>query len=175
MPPVIPMLALATGLVAADAAAGRIDLAMTGFSGDGGRARVVLVEGAEGYAGIRPATRTASVPIRGGVARWSAAVPPGTYAIIAHHDRNANDALDRPVFELPLEPYGFSNGAWTSLGLPGFDAVAFAVGEGTVSQRIPMRANAFVTLAQVGAAAAAVLAVLFALVAIRRRHAAHHA
>ena len=163
------------GLTSTDAAAGQIDLVMTGFGSDEGLARIVLMEGVEGYASVKPVTATASVPISEGRARWTADVPAGTYAIIAHHDRNANDELDRPVFELPLEPYGYSNGAWTSVGLPIFEEVAFEVGDGVAPQRIPMRLNAIVTLAQIVVAGGAALAALIALVAIRRRRAVHHA
>lgn len=166
---------LAAGLASTDAAAGEIDLTMTGFASDEGMARIVLMEGIEGYTSVKPVTLTASVPIEDGAARWTADVPPGTYAIIAHHDRDANDELDRPFFQLPLEPYGYSNGAWTSMGLPAFDEVAFEVGEGVAPQRIPMRMNAFVTLAEIVAAGSAALAALFAFVAIRRRRAVHHA
>lgn len=171
----IRTLMLAVGLASTDAAAGEIDLTMTGFASDEGMARIVLMEDIEGYTSAKPVTLTASVPIEDGTAHWSADVPPGTYAIIAHHDRDANDELDRPVFQLPLEPYGYSNGAWTSVGLPTFEEVAFEVGGGVAPQRIPMRLNAFVTLAQIMAAGAVALAALFALVAIRRRRAAHHA
>lgn len=166
---------LATSLLSTDAAAGEIDLTMTGFANDEGMARIVLMEGIEGYTSAKPVTRTASVPIENGTARWTTEVPPGTYAIIAHHDRDANDELDRPVLQLPLEPYGYSNGAWTSVGLPAFDEVAFEVGDGVSPQRIPMRLNAFVTLTQIVATGAVALAALFTLVAIRRRRAVHHA
>lgn len=166
---------LATSLVSTDAAAEQIDLTMTGFASDKGQARIVLMEGSAGYTSARPVSLTASVPITEGRAHWSANVTPGTYAIIAHHDRNANGELDRPVFELPLEPYGYSNGAWTSLGLPAFEEVAFEVSDGTSLQSIHMRTNAFVSIAQIVAAGAAALTVLFGLLAIRRRLAAHHA
>ena len=165
----IRILMLASSLAATDAAAGEIDLTMTGFANDDGMARIVLMEGIEGYASVRPVTLTASVPIEDGTARWTADIPPGTYAIIAHHDRDANGELDRPVFQLPLEPYGYSNGAWTSVGLPAFDEVAFEVGDGVSPQRIPMRRNAFVTLTQIVAAGAVALVGLFAFVTIRRR------
>ncbi len=168
-------LMLAAGLASTEAAAGEIDLTMTGFASDRGMARVVLMEGIEGYTSAKPVTLTASVPIENGTARWTADVPPGTYAIIAHHDRDANDDLDRPVFQLPLEPYGYSNGAWTSMGLPAFNDVAFEVGAGVAPQRIHMRMNAFVMLAQLIAAGASALAALFAFVTFRRRRAVHHA
>ena len=166
---IIKIALLATGLASTDAAAGQIDLTLTGFSNDQGMARIVLMEGIEGYTSERPVTLTASVPVNDGIATWSGEVPTGTYAIIAHHDRNANDELDRPVFQLPLEPYGYSNGAWTSLGLPAFEDIAFEVGDGIAPQRIPMRTNAFVTLTQIAAAGAVALAALFALITIRRR------
>ncbi len=165
----IRILMLAAGFATTDAAAGQVDLTMTGFATDNGQARIVLMEGVEGYTSARPVTLTASVPIKAGQARWTGTVAPGTYAIIAHHDRNANDDLDRPVFQLPLEPYGYSNGAWTSMGLPAFDEVAFEVGDGVAPQRIPMRKNAFVTVTQVITVGAAALATLFVFVAIRRR------
>ena len=163
---------LVASLAGTDAAAGQIDLTMTGFSSDKGMARIVLMQGIEEYTSVRPATMTASVPIEDGIAHWSQDVPPGTYAIIAHHDRDANDELNRPVFQLPLEPYGYSNGAWTSIGLPTFDDLAFEVGDDVAPQRIPMRLNAFVTLAQIVAAGGAALAALFAFIAIRGRRAA---
>jgi uncharacterized protein (DUF2141 family) len=171
----IRTLMLAAGLASAEAAAGEIDLTMTGFASDEGMARTVLMEGIEGYTSTRPVTLTSSVPIENGIARWTADVPPGTYAIIAHHDRDANDELDRPFLQLPLEPYGYSNGAWTSIGLPAFDEVAFEVGDGIAPQRIPMRLNIFVTLAQIAAASAFALAALFAFVTLRRRRAVRHA
>jgi len=171
----IRTLMLASSLASTQAAAGEIDLTMTGFSNDEGMARIVLMEGVEGYTSVRPVTLTASVPIENGTASWSADVQPGTYAIIAHHDSDGNDELNRPFFQLPLEPYGYSNGAWTSVGLPAFDEVAFEVGESVTRQRIPMRTNAFVTLAQIVAAGAAALAGLFVLTAIRRRRAVNHA
>ena len=167
----IRTLVLAGGLASTDAAAGQIDLTMTGFVSDQGQARIVLMQGIEGYASERPVTLTASVPIRNGQAHWVGTVAAGTYAIIAHHDRNANDDLDRPVFQLPLEPYGYSNGAWTSMGLPAFDEVAFEVGAGVAPQRIPMRTNVFVTFTQVVTIGTVALAALFSFVTIRRRRA----
>ena len=167
----LTLLTLAAGLETMEARAGQIDLTMTGFVDRTGTARIVLMEGIEGYTSARPVTLTDSVPIQDGIARWSAEVPPGTYVLIAHHDRDANDELNRPIFELPLEPYGYSNGAWTSLGLPDFEEVAFEVADGVAKQRIHMRMNAFVMLAQIVAAGGAAFAVLFAGVAMRRRRA----
>ncbi|MDJ0994003.1 MAG: DUF2141 domain-containing protein [Dinoroseobacter sp.] len=165
----VRILMLSANLVCTAVAAGEIDLTMTGFGSDEGMARVVLMRGNDSYTGDEPVTLTSSVPIHDGTAYWSAEVPPGAYAIIAHHDRNTNNALDRPILQLPLEPYGYSNGAWTSIGLPGFDDVAFTVGEGIAPQRITMRMNSFVTLIRTAAAGVFALVILVAVIAIHRR------
>jgi uncharacterized protein (DUF2141 family) len=147
---VIKIALVISGFVTTDAAAGQIDITMAGFSSDQGMARIVLVEGIEEYTGE---------------------VPDGTYAIIAHHDRNANNELDRPVFELPLEPYGYSNGAWTSLGLPPFEDVAFEVGDGIARQLIPMRTNGFISFVRIIVASVFATGTLIAFVALLRRRA----
>ena len=164
---------LAFTVLSSTATAARIELTMTGFSSNDGMARIVLMEGIAGYTGEQPVALTDSVPIEAGVAHWGADVPAGTYAIIAHHDRNANDALDRPVFQLPLESYGYSNAAWTSLGLPDFVDVAFDVGDTPAQQHIPMRTNAFVTLVEVTTMTTLALAMLYAFITVRRRAAVH--
>jgi uncharacterized protein (DUF2141 family) len=130
-------------------AAGEVSLTVTGFSEDTGMARIVLMAGEAGYHGEMPVARIASVPIENGRAIWDADdIPPGRYAIIAHHDRDNDDALNRPVLGLPQEPYGYTNGAWTSFGLPDWEAVAFEVGDVPVRQGIHLRMNAFAAASQ---------------------------
>ena len=155
------------------ATAGQIDLQITGFANDAGAARILLFKGEAGYHGEIDADRIASVSIRDGKANWRAdAVPDGTYAIIAHHDTNANGDLDRPHFSLPLEPYGYSNGAWTSLGLPNWEMVAFNVGPAPVQQAIHLRMNAFAALAQMALIGVPSLLVIFGGLALVHRRGA---
>lgn len=142
--------------------AGQLEVTATGFPSDRGAARFVLMRGGAEYAGTRPVFRVHSVPIAGGSASWRVDLAPGTYAVIAHHDANANDALDRPILGIPVEPYGFSGGAWTSLGLPGFDEVSFDVGPAGARQSIQMRTNLLISTAQVSAVALAGLGLLAA-------------
>jgi uncharacterized protein (DUF2141 family) len=52
---------------------------------------------------------------------------PGTYAIEAYQDVNANDRMDKSWIGLPLEPYGFSRDARPVLSKPGFGQVRFSV------------------------------------------------
>lgn len=52
---------------------------------------------------------------------------PGTYAVAAFHDENANNEFDKGLFGIPLEGYAFSNDAPVFLSAPAFAAAAVAV------------------------------------------------
>lgn len=54
-------------------------------------------------------------------------LPLGEYAIKVFHDENKNGKLDRLVFGIPAEAYGFSNDARASMGPPDYDAAAFKI------------------------------------------------
>ncbi len=55
-------------------------------------------------------------------------LPPGTYAVGAYHDENANDHLDTNVIGLPVEGYALSNGVRAVFSKPNFYEAAFTVG-----------------------------------------------
>jgi uncharacterized protein (DUF2141 family) len=50
---------------------------------------------------------------------------PGRYAMAYFHDENGNKRMDKGMFGLPLEGYGFSNDARGFMGPPSFEAAAF--------------------------------------------------
>ncbi len=52
-------------------------------------------------------------------------VPPGRYLVVVSHDANSNHAMDKGLFGIPKEAYGFSRGARGTFGLPSFDRGAF--------------------------------------------------
>lgn len=66
-----------------------------------------------GPAPIDKATRTA-------VAEWH--LPPGTYGVAAIHDENSNHKLDRNIFGIPKEGFGFANNPRVGLSAPPFSA-----------------------------------------------------
>ena len=87
--------------------------------------------------------RTQSAPSSGGSVRVSFAnVPPGRYAVAVYQDVDGTGALRRGKLGIPLEPFGFSNGAGLTRR-PSFEAAAFDVGAGGkrvgVSLRRPRR------------------------------------
>ena len=124
------------------AANSALTINISGFENDDGLARIVLFDSTASYQGNVPPFLIVSVPIRQSQATWSSTeIPPGIFAAIVHHDQNANDALDRPYFGLPLEPYGYSNDVFKSFGIPDFEAVRFTVADGSNQQNINVQYN----------------------------------
>jgi uncharacterized protein (DUF2141 family) len=58
-------------------------------------------------------------------------VAPGHYAVATYHDENGDHNFNRTLFAVK-EGFGFSNDAPTTLGLPRFERVRFAVPADTV-------------------------------------------
>jgi uncharacterized protein (DUF2141 family) len=52
---------------------------------------------------------------------------PGTYAVSAYHDLDANGQLNNNLMGLPVEPYGFANNARGNFGPPSFQAASVAI------------------------------------------------
>ena len=57
-------------------------------------------------------------------------VEPGDYAIAVYHDENGNGKMDKRIFGIPKEPYGFSNDVKPVMSAPKFSECQFTVGEG---------------------------------------------
>lgn len=154
--------------------AGTLTVHVDGLPSDAGRARIVLFGSEDGWRGKEPPVRIGSAIIENGKASWVAEdLPPGRYAIIAHHDANANDDLDRPVFTLPLEPYGYANGAWTTFGIPSWQDTSFEVGAEQAQESVTVRFNpiaaAILAVWAAWPALALILAGLLILAIYRRR------
>ena len=57
-------------------------------------------------------------------------VEPGDYAIAVYHDENGNGKMDKRLFGIPKEPYGFSNNVKPIMSAPKFSDCKFSVGDG---------------------------------------------
>ncbi|MBD2752839.1 DUF2141 domain-containing protein [Spirosoma validum] len=55
-------------------------------------------------------------------------VEPGEYAVAVFHDENANGKMDKGMFGIPKEPYGFSNNFRPKMSAPKFSDCQFTVG-----------------------------------------------
>jgi uncharacterized protein (DUF2141 family) len=60
-------------------------------------------------------------------------LPPGTYALACYQDLNGNKKLDAGMFNIPKEPYGFSNNYRPSFSAPKYADCVIRVPENTTS------------------------------------------
>ena len=65
-------------------------------------------------------------------------VEPGDYAIAVYHDENGNGKMDKRVFGIPKEPYGFSNNFRPTMSAPKFNDCRFSVGDSGKTVRIQL-------------------------------------
>jgi len=68
-------------------------------------------------------------------------VPPGRYAVVAYHDRNANGKADVNFLGFPTEDVGFSHDALKGWVKPKFSDAAFD--HGAETQRIALTLHRF--------------------------------
>ncbi|MBD2702215.1 DUF2141 domain-containing protein [Spirosoma sp. BT702] len=71
--------------------------------------------------------------------RASFSVEPGTYAIAIFHDENSNGKMDKKMFGIPKEPYGFSNNFRPKMSAPKFSDCQFTVGNGGKTIQIALK------------------------------------
>ncbi|MFM8571075.1 MAG: DUF2141 domain-containing protein [Pirellula sp.] len=112
-----------------------LKVVVSGFEGQEGRCRVALYRNQEGFNQPEKAfaKETLELPNEGPLA-WTIELSPEDiqtpvtrWAISAHHDKNANDKLDKNAFGIPTEAYGFSNNPKRGFGPPKFDEVCFEI------------------------------------------------
>ncbi|MEL6274196.1 MAG: DUF2141 domain-containing protein [Bacteroidota bacterium] len=67
------------------------------------------------------------------------ALPPGKYVIAAFHDLNENEKLDRNLFGVPVEPYGFVRTPQNKWRKPRWDEISFEVTDQTKAISVEMK------------------------------------
>lgn len=82
---------------------------------------------------------TESVPITATFRYIFEDLPYGNYAVAIYHDRNSNQRLNRGLFGMPEEGYGFSNDAPANLGPAKFDDAVFPLENTDTIIQIRMR------------------------------------
>ncbi len=120
------------GLASGPARAADLTVEVAGAAAGGGSLSVGLFDAAS--AASFPKTPSAgqrvAVAASGATAVVFRDLPPGRYAVSAFHDQNGNQQLDRGLFGIPKEPYGFSRDARGAGGPPEFRDAAFEVKDG---------------------------------------------
>jgi uncharacterized protein (DUF2141 family) len=132
--------ALAAAIVATPClAAGAVEVVVTNLRSSEGNVHAELCTEREF---LKPCHYAADAPAKAGTTVVVVRdVPPGRYAIVAYHDRNANGKADVNFIGLPTEDVGFSNGALKGLVKPKFSDAA--IDHGADNQRISLALRKF--------------------------------
>ena len=106
--------------------AGTGDLVITveGFENSEGVARIALVNSKENFSEETP-FKGYECKIVHNRAIKTLSLPYGEYAVKVFHDENRNGELDKRLFGIPAEAYGFSNDARGTMGPPEYEKAAF--------------------------------------------------
>jgi uncharacterized protein (DUF2141 family) len=139
MVPTIPNV-LSCGLLlaaASVASAATVEVHVTGVAGAKGQVSVAVCDRARF---LKECVYSASIPAQAGenVLKVSG-VPPGRWAVLAYQDENGNGQLDRKLFGIPSENYGFSRDARGRFGPPSFDEAAIEVKDDPTVATVKLR------------------------------------
>ncbi len=147
--------------------ADELTVTVEGFADDLGQAVVEVYGSAEAYRDGTPETVRAAKIVAREVTMTLNGFD-GTYALRAYHDRNSNGSLETLTPGLPLEPSGYSQGAWSEMARPDWALVTFSSDIEPPKQLIRLRTNAFVAFAQMLAVGLPALLAVFAGLALVR-------
>ncbi|MCY7356625.1 MAG: DUF2141 domain-containing protein [Rudanella sp.] len=102
-----------------------------------GTVRIALMKGCKKFPDCNP-ENTAIIDAKSSPFQKAFSVEPGDYAVAVYHDKNANGELDKRIFGIPKEPYGFSNNFRPRMSAPTFGDCKITVGSGgkTIQIRI---------------------------------------
>jgi outer membrane protein len=94
-----------------------------------GEVTLLLFGSADTFGDLRDPVKTVRFPADGRRDLRISDIPPGEYALVVHHDENANGRVDKNFIGIPSEPLGFSNG-YRPKGPPAFTRAAFTLASG---------------------------------------------
>ena len=135
-------LAASVALVCAGAAAvvhaADLSIEITGHQTSGGKVRAALFNDAATFLGT-PSKTAGSVASGAPALLVFRDLPAGVYAVSAYQDDNGNNKLDRGLFNIPSERYGFSRDARGDGGPPKFGDAQVELREPSAQYPIKLR------------------------------------
>lgn len=148
-PPTVPSIPARFALHAARAAwvctftlscatAADLNVEISGHRSSDGKIRAALYKDSSSFPAT-PLRGTESPASQGSVVLTFKGVPPGVYALSAYHDENGNAKMDRGLFNIPSERYGFSRDARGDKGPPAFRDAQFEVRDPATQISIKLR------------------------------------
>ncbi len=125
-------------LAPAVAPAAEVQVRVLGVASDAGSVRVAVCP--QAYFLKPTCPYVGHAPARRGVVVVSIeAVPPGVYAVQAHHDANGDGRINRNFLGIPVEGIGFSRDAPMRFGPPRFADAAVSIGGALVKLDITLK------------------------------------
>ena len=114
-----------------------LEVQVSGVRSDQGDIRLALYDDAGSYLkkgrGLHVRVIRAA---QGSVSSLFKDLPVGTFALGIYHDENRNGELEKNLFGIPTEGYGFSNNAKTVFGSPSFSDAAFIVDRENITIKV---------------------------------------
>ncbi len=127
---------------AGQAFAAELDVTVSGLRSDLGEVHVAVYDDADRFPkdgeSLADAVVAASGAAAGKVTVTFKDLAAGKYALAVYHDENGNNEFDQGILGVPLEGYGFSNGASVFFGPPDFAAAAIVLAEPAANIKIRM-------------------------------------
>lgn len=121
-----------SGLVSAQT--GTIKIEIQGIESSKGILQIGLYNSLDDFPDFEKSFKGASPkPITSGVVYSFENISAGKYAIALWQDENEDKKLNKNMFGVPKEKYGFSNNVFGSFGPPDFTEASFIVEEGKTS------------------------------------------
>lgn len=93
-----------------------------------GNIELSLYNQAEAFTHTKGRYKAGNVAVKGNTVTYQFKnVPNGDYAVALYHDENSNGEMDKNIFGIPKEPYGFSNNVVPKMSAPNFKECMFSV------------------------------------------------
>ncbi len=109
----------------ADGKNGNLVINITGFESDNGVASIGIADSEENYEN-GDNFRGVHAPIKAKLSQFIVEdIEFGNYVVKVYHDENNNGKLDKAMFGIPTEAYGFSNDARGKFGPPKYSEAVF--------------------------------------------------
>ena len=130
--------ATALGFLPSSAAATDVVVQVSGIVGSLGVVRVAVCRPQE-YEAARCRYKTQDAAQPGELALIVHDVPPGRYAVIAHHDRKGDGVVRKNWLGIPIDGVGVSRNVQGFFGPPEFDRVAIDLAGDSVTVAITLK------------------------------------
>ncbi|MES2947505.1 MAG: DUF2141 domain-containing protein [Pseudomonadota bacterium] len=132
------MVALVCAGATTAASAADLSIEVSGHQASGGKLRAALFNDAANFLGTPFKTAEAVASSNPAVLVFRD-LPAGAYAVSAYQDDNGNNTLDRGLFNIPSERYGFSRDARGDGGPPKFRDAQVELREPSAQYPIKLR------------------------------------